>query len=357
MKYKVLIGGDLHKRMKDITTIRGYVKAANQVELDIINFIKENGITHFISLGDWFDKGYGSDVAAALVHTDIDRELSETLNGNFYGLIGNHIRLKMDSNPELFLIQPHPTLLSRHPVHRDEQIMKTPNSLILNGVQFSFLHYNIYAESAMDYKAMIDKTCKYHIGLYHTELIIPNDKLTAVNMQNVSTDNSQISRALEDIDLAIVGHIHKPIGTFTIHKSDGFKTSMIVPGSLMNTDAGINSRHEFIDMPLIEIDDDGTVTIGYHHQDLHVEMLTFLAKSVSDETREKLKSLQGNVKETLYEELEQTSFIGSSSFLTLNMFLTEQGYTKSDKDLIRTVIKNPEDISEMLKRYLEGQIC
>ncbi len=73
MKYKVLLGGDLHKRMKDITTIKGYVEVCNQIQIDLMDKIKEHNITHFISLGDWFDRGYCSDVAAALTHTDIDK--------------------------------------------------------------------------------------------------------------------------------------------------------------------------------------------------------------------------------------------------------------------------------------------
>ena len=148
MHYRILIGNDLHKRMKDLTTIRGYIEGCRLVETDIIDACKELGCTHFFSLGDWFDKGYGSDVAAALAHTDIDRDLYDAVNGNLYGVIGNHIKIRMDSNPELFLIQPHPVYRSRHPVNRKEQILKTPKDLILNGVQIHFMHWNKDAEDA-----------------------------------------------------------------------------------------------------------------------------------------------------------------------------------------------------------------
>ena len=142
MKYKILYATDLHKKMKDITTIRGYCTVHNKIEDDLINLISQLGITHFIEGGDWFDSGYGSDVAAALAHTDLDRKLYDAVKGNFYGVIGNHIRLNMDSNPELFLIQPHPKYTTRHRISRDTQIIKTPDELFLNGVQISFCHHD-----------------------------------------------------------------------------------------------------------------------------------------------------------------------------------------------------------------------
>lgn len=358
MKYKILVGGDLHKRMKDLTTIRGYVNGCRKVQLDIIKTLKEGGFTHFISLADWFDKGYGSDVAAALAHTDIDRELMEAVNGNFYGLIGNHIKIRMDSNPELFLIQPHPYYRSRHSVTRPEQIIKTPKDLILNGVQIHFMHWFKEAESALDYKALIDERCHYHIGLYHTEYIIPSSQMVSAGMNMEVSDNSKISAALDKIDLAIVGHVHKPLGTFVINKNDGTTTTMIVPGSLTNTDAGMISRHDYVDMPVIEIDENGIVTLSYHRQTLYTDELIFMRKNITDDTREKLKSLRGNTKETLYGELEQTTFIGESSgFISLNSFMKQQGYTAGDRSLIKTVIHNPDNLDELLSIYKEDSTC
>lgn len=358
MHYRVMIAGDLHKRMKDITTIRGYVDACRKVQLDLMQVIKDLEVTHFISLGDWFDAGYGSDVAAALSHTDIDREMYDILKGNFYGLIGNHIRIRMDSNPELFLIQPHPVYKSRHKVTRDHQIINTPKDLILNGVQFHFMHWNKDAENAMMYKALLDKSCHYHIGLYHTEYVIPSQYLHNMGMVSIVNDSSSISAALEGIDLAIVGHIHKPLGSFVINKLDGTTTTMIVPGSLTNTDAGEVSRHGEVNIPIIDIDDCGNVSLSYYKMNLHTDELLFMKKSVSDDAREKLKSLRGNAKETLYGELEAASFIGEASgFISLNSFMLQQGYTSGDKSLIRNVINSPDDVDKLVSIYKEDTVC
>ena len=48
MVYKVMLAGDLHKRMKDISTIRGYCEACRNVQLDIIKTMHYNyDITFF----------------------------------------------------------------------------------------------------------------------------------------------------------------------------------------------------------------------------------------------------------------------------------------------------------------------
>ncbi len=351
-----MIAGDLHKRMKDISTIKGYCNACKNVQLDIINFIKQNGVTHFISAGDWFHGGYGSDVAAALCHTDIDRDMAEALNGNFYGVIGNHIRIQMDSNPELFLIQPHPVYRSRHDVNRNEQIIKTPDRIVLNGCEFLLKHWNPVAEGALDYKCELDPECKHHFAIFHTEQIIPAPLLHGLNMGHVISDESNISKALNGVEIAIVGHIHKVIGSHVIRSTNGKDTLMIIPGSLTNTDAGKKARHDYIDIPIITIYESGEYKLEYHRQTLHTDELTFYQKT--EEDTGKLKSLNGNAKENLYSELQATAFIGDNQqFLTLNRFLESQGYTKSDKTQIRSVIRNPEDIDTLVyiaKQESEG---
>lgn len=353
MKYKILCAGDLHKRMKDKTTIRGYAKVTIDIQLEIMRILREGNYTHFISLGDWFDQGYGSDVAAALTHTDIDKMMSEQLNGNFYGLIGNHIKINMDSNPELFLIQPHKYYTTRHRVVRNEQIIKTPNELMLNGVQISFNHWNKDAQVAGDFYTPRKPEAKYHIGLFHSPLVIPSARLSAMGMHGIVNENSQIFKVLNGVDLAIVGDIHKPLGTFKIEKTEGSSTTMIVPGSLTNTDAGEGSRHNSIDMPVIEIDEDGKVELSYEYIDLMTNKLSFLKKEIEEKALSKMKTLRGNNVTSLYESLESSTFGNSDteSYQSLNSFITKQGYTNCDRNLVKMIINTPEDIDSMVKLY------
>lgn len=360
-KYRIMLAGDLHKRMKDITTIQGYCDACRKVQMDLIRAIMKLKVTHFISLGDWFDGGYGSDVSAALTHADIDRLMSERLDGNFYGLIGNHIRIRMDSNPELFLIQPHPVFTTRHPVSRKDQIIKTPDRLEFNGTEIIFMHWNADAESAIDYKVPIDYDMKHHIALFHTDMIIPGSLTSGLNMGYDVDDDTTISESLNGVDMAIVGHIHAKIGAHNIVGRNGNNTLMIIPGSLTNTNAGENNRHESIDVPIIDIDEDGSYTLRYYKQSLHLDMLKFMRKAELDEdTKNKLKSLHGNNKDALYEDLQASSFVGDSAeFLTLNRYMLQNGYRTEDKSMIRSVMKNPEDIQTLISlnnKRLEGEV-
>ena len=60
---KILFAGDLHKRAKDITTIEGYVNCNIAVQSALIEEIEKRNIDYFVSLGDWYDKGYIGDVS------------------------------------------------------------------------------------------------------------------------------------------------------------------------------------------------------------------------------------------------------------------------------------------------------
>ncbi len=360
-KYRVMFAGDLHKRMKDITTIQGYCEACTKVQIELMRAIRKLGVTHFVSLGDWFDGGYGSDVSAALTHADIDRLMADRLEGNFYGVIGNHIRNRMDSNPELFLIQPHKVFVTRHPVSRREQIIKTPDRIVLNDVEIILMHWNADADGAMDYAVNVDKEMKHHIAIFHTEQVIPGSLLSGLNMGYDVDDDTTISEALSGVDIAIVGHIHKKIGAHQIVGRNGNSTLMIIPGSLTNVDAGEKNRHDCVDIPVIDINEDSSYTLHYYKQSLHLEMLRFMKKTeLDEETKKKLKSLHGNNKNALYDDLQASSFVGDSAeFLTLNRFMVQNGYRDEDKKMVRSVMKNPEDIQTLIalnNMRLEGDV-
>ena len=356
MVHRLMFAGCLHKRHKDISTIKGYVDCVAAVQASLMEEIKKNRIDKFVSLGDWYDKGYGLEIMSSLADTEVDRKMAEMLNGEFYGVIGNHIRLHLDTNPELFLIQPHDKFKTRKKVNRAEQIIRTPDKLILNGVQISFMHYNQYAHNAMDYKPKREQGVKYHIALFHTPLVIPSTELYKLNMQYETSSNSSITQCMEDVDLAIVGDIHKPLGQFDIAHGDGKITTMIVPGSLTNTNAGLGSRHSNISIPIVEISEEGNVKLEYLFFDLHTNMLTFEMKEEAAKT-DKLKTLRGNTVHNLYES-DNASIADvlhdDRVAMSLNLFMKRQGYTASDIDIVNAVISDPQNIDVMLKSYTEG---
>ena len=356
---RVLVGCDLHKRTKDITTIRGYVEANQRVQRDIYNFIKENNVDIFISAGDWYDGGYGADIGAALVHTASDIELHKLLKSQFYGVIGNHIRVRMDSNPELFLIQPHDTFVSRWKCDRDYQIIRTPRYIYVDGVQFSLCHYNFMATCAADYKPIRLPEAKYHVGIFHTEKVIPYTLLRGLNQYMVS-NNNDIMEALSNVDYAVVGHIHKPLGKTIVEHENGWKTVVNVPGSLANTEYSEVSYHEYVLLPMFEISN-GDVSVTDVEFSLHTECCEFSKKGSVSSDEIKLKSLRSNSKEFLYADMVgQTVLEEDQMYMSLNLFLEKNNYTKADKELLKLVIRDPNTTEPILQSYrnarMEGDI-
>ena len=348
MKYKIAAAGDLHKKHKDVSTIKGYVKCCDAVQEDLIRFIKNEGITHFIELGDWYDRGYVDDISSALADVSREEYMNYVLNGNFYGVIGNHIRLRLDSNPELTLIQPHPYIKSRKEVKREEPVIKTPSTFTIGNVQISLVHHIYGSERVTEYSVPRLPGIKYHIAFMHDDKFVPNYMLSKISHPNTNSLDSQIAEVLDDVDLCICGHIHMPLGMFDISP----KTKMYIPGSLTNTNAGIKSRHSMINIPVIEIDDEtDAVNISFYPFDLKLNMVTFDEKG-EEKVTEKLKSIRGNSIKQLYSDKSMESIMSSGlSSLTFSSFLKSNGYTELDKSLIQMCIKDPSNVRDIMKKF------
>ena len=171
MVERILFANDLHKRSADISTIKGYRNVTIKVQYALMDLCVKLGITKFIHIGDWYDKGYQtsstSPVKEAGLDARIDMEMKELLKGEFYGVIGNHIRLEYISNPELLLIQPNDMYkLDTENINIKEQIIKTPKVLTVNGVDIHFMHNLPRESSILQYKPDIRPEAKYNIGLF-----------------------------------------------------------------------------------------------------------------------------------------------------------------------------------------------
>lgn len=353
MIHKIMFAGDLHKRPKDITTIKGYVACLDKVQDDILKVIHSIGITHFVSLGDWYDKGYLDDVASALADTSREELFNKVLNGNFYGVIGNHIRLGMDSNPELMLIQPHSTLKPRKQVKRDIPIIKTPDYFMVGPVQVSLVHNIPGAARVGEYVIHRDISAKYHIACVHDALFIPNSQLSKTPHPPTKSTENAIAVALSNVDLCICGDIHMPLGLFDISPT----TKMYVPGSLTNTNSSKAGRHSVIHIPIVTVDDElGSYGMEFLEFDCSTNMLTFDDRAAREAAKSsKLSTIRGNSIQSLYDDnqtIESAITTGIAS-MTLSLFLESNNYRKADKDMIRSVIRNPQDINALVKIFAE----
>jgi len=349
---KILFAGDFHKKATDPPSIVGYTKVQRSIHHDLSNLISERGCDTLIELGDWYDRGYVDNSAAALSDVDFDISLNKKLNGEFYGLIGNHLRIRMDNNPELYLIQPHPYLTSRLPIARQEQIIKTPDKLKFGTVQISFLHFNHNRKSLDGYKPERDPDTMYHIALYHTPMIIPNQQLMSIGMNVNRHSTTAIGECLKGVDLAICGDIHKPLGQFVVNHQYG-NTNMIVPGSLMNTTAAVDDRHLVVSLPIISIFDDGAVKLEFARLDLKTNLLQF---KLTGKAKVK-KDLDGTKVTKKDRELAgEGDLLGVfdrsvPDAFSLNNLIIRKGYSEEDIMAIKAINASPFDVQRVVDIY------
>lgn len=272
MRARILFVSDLHKRDCDFTTIAGYTNAVDAVQRDILSFIKQRGITHLVSLGDWYDKGYRS-INRSNNDRNLDEDLSRAVNGNFYICLGNHFFLERDNNPEMYLIQPSQKYRPSQPIYATSPIIRAVPSLRIGPVQISFFHFS---KENKNYIIERDPEVTYHIGVYHDDGVVPTQQRNAAGFQG-TTMTSYLDNTFANINLAIVGHIHTPVGVFNI-QSRGRELPMIIPGSLAITASGNNNLHTDVKLPVVEISDEGTVSCSLFTFDLHANLLRFYKK-------------------------------------------------------------------------------
>lgn len=267
----VLFVSDLHKRYTDFASIKNYREAIKLVQQDILNFCINNENTVLISLGDWYDKGYKS-VDKYDEDTNYDRLLSSATRGNFYICIGNHVYIERDSNPELYMIQPSEFVKTKTPSVALEPVIKTVSDIVIGDVQISFFHYNKVDKGYVnDRKPGI----KYHIGVYHDECVLPSSLREQVGIYGTSTSSSYLTSIYDNIDLAIVGHIHKKLGSTMVSLESGKQMQIIVPGALAITQNSDNYKHRYVDCPLLKFDEEGKYSLSYHRISTHMDRLRF----------------------------------------------------------------------------------
>lgn len=312
MRARILFVSDLHKRDCDFSSIAGYTKAVDAVQGDILQFIRKNNVTHLVSLGDWYDKGYRS-INRSNNDRNFDEELSKAVNGNFYICLGNHFFLERDNNPEMYLIQPSNLFKPSQPIFATSPIIRAVPSLRIGPVQISFFHYS---KSDKNYTCERDPEVTYHIGVYHDEVVVPTRQRNEGGFIG-NTLTSQLDNYFDNIDLAIVGHIHTALGVFNV-QSRGRELPMIVPGSLAITSSAANAVHTDVNLPVVDISDEGKVSCSLHPFSLHANLLRFYKK--------KEKPIKAAMPEQSVLEIPKT--------VSLSDYLRARGFRDSHIDLV-----------------------
>lgn len=327
MRARILFVGDLHKRDCDFTTIAGYTKAVDAVQQDILRFIRQNGITHLVSLGDWYDKGYRS-INRSNNDRNLDEDLSRAVNGNFYICLGNHFFLERDNNPEMYLIQPSQHYRPSQPIYASSPVIRAVPYLRIGTVQISFFHYS---KENKNYRMELDPEVTYHIGVYHDDAVVPTTQRNAAGFSG-TTMRSYLDNTFDNVNLAIVGHIHTPVGVLNIQSSER-KLPMIIPGSLAITTSGSADLHTDVNLPVVEIADNGSVSCSLFTFDLHANLLRFYKK--------KEKPLKADMPQQAVMEIPKT--------VSLTDYLRARGFNDAHLRLVEAASESNLDVVQGLK--------
>lgn len=338
---KILFITDLHKRWKDSTSIKGQLEVQQKIQEDIIAFNKANGITHNVITGDWYDRGFHG-LGQAYGAMEMDRRLSESVNGNVYLCVGNHFYLERDENPEMYIIQPNAFIKpqSNIPVP-DKPIFKMVPTLKLGNVQIDFFHYN---KLNKNYIAHRDEDTTYHIGVYHDDAVVPGWVREQEGFTGSSTQ-VYLNQIYSNIDLAIHGHIHTKIGTCDIALANGRKVPLIIPGSLGITQNKENFKHSEVDLPVIIIEDDYSVHLQMAKFSTHLADLRFYAP--------KKKKQNNLVTEGLIDNRQVSMTTTTAELQSLPVFLTKKGYANRHLNLVNAALADTLNLATAVRILAE----
>lgn len=334
---RILFVSDLHKACKEMSTIRGRLAAATQIQQDIIDFNQANNVTHMVILGDWYHRGYQSTMRTFNDYNE-DRHVSESVNGNVYLCIGNHFFLERDDNPEMYIIQPcehvkpaHSFTMPEHPIF---QVVK---ELVINNVKISFFHYNKVDKTYVNER---EDSIKYHIGIYHDDAALPSWVREKEGYSSQSS-NDDLNRIYANVDLAIHGHVHTKIDPFKLQLNNGTSTAFLVPGSLGVTQNKESMKHPFVNLPLIDINDDGSVALGQVQFSTHLEMLKFY--------KVERKNEGFDVKRKSAEDIQQMSIRMKGITHSLPLYLTDRGLPVDYRELLDASIRDELNVMDVFK--------
>lgn len=336
---KVLFVTDLHKRYKESSSIKGQLKVQNLIQQDIINFCIEQEVTHVVITGDWYDRGFHG-VGQAFGAMEMDRRLSEAVNGNVYLCIGNHFYLERDDNPEMYIIQPNSILRPANPIPLpDKPIFQMVPKLRLGPVQISFFHYN---KSNKDYVAYRDPDVNFHVGVYHDDACVPGWVREQEGYQGSSTQ-AYYRQIYDNIDWAIHGHIHVKVGmcSMDISTLDGVpkKVPMCIPGSLGITQNKDSMKHPFVDLPMLIVNDDGSHEAKLARFSTHIDELQFFATN-----KKKVEVNEEGAQ--LFKENRVMNV--RADLKSIDSYLTNKGYTDFTLKLVDSLSKSQLSLADAL---------
>lgn len=327
---KIFFAYDFHKRPAN-TAISNYLSVSYKIQKDWMEYFKLNNVTGLVTAGDYYDRGFTKNVDAVVSAVMMDAEMRHMLD--FWdGIVGNHMYIGQNSNPELQISQPNSLIPSRF-YHTKPLVNLDSNYRIINDtVQISYMHFKL-SDKPSDYIARRKEGVKLHVAIYHTDHAFPNI---------ASADTLDL--LFKDVDVAIVGHEHKNYGILRHGK-----TTVYAFGASNNTSNDPNVIKPFAVHPILNVKADGTWDWEFHKQNLYVAEAGFkIREVVSVEKKEQklaIKRLKNEV--VSFEHFNQKGLtVEAKVFEGLIPYLRCGGYTEDDLNHMLSIVEKPDDIKK-----------
>lgn len=327
---KAMAVADMHKRYKDSSSIKGQIEVQNLIQQEIIDAVKEEGITHIFVTGDWYDRGFHG-LGPAYGSIEMDRRISAAVNGNVYLCVGNHFYLERDENPEMYIIQPNDFIKTSIKIPLPEKpIFKVVKSLRIGDVQISFFHFNKMNKMYIQER---EEGVKFHIGIYHDDKCVPS-WVSEMDGYSGGVSVTTLNALYNNVDLAIHGHIHSKVGVVSYELMSGRKIPLWIPGSMSITQNKESMKHTSVTLPIITIHDTGEVEVSGREFSTHMDLLKFYNTKKHTETKP-LDTILNNASETFTR----------NNYVSLNEYLRSKGYKDYHLQMINSARSNSLDLS------------
>lgn len=337
---RVLFVSDLHKSDSDMSSIKGRMEVQQLIQQDIIDAVKKFGVTHIVIMGDWYHRGFHSTGATISAHQE-DINLSESVNGNVYICLGNHFFLERDDNPEMYVIQPNSKYIpKRTGCFPEKPIFQAVDDLVIGQVQISLFHFN---KLNKDYCRETFPGILHHIGVYHDDTVVPTWVREQEGYAARASSSSYMSRIFENIEIAMLGHIHTKIGAIKYLLENGREVPMFIPGSLGITANSDRFKHTSVQLPILDIYEDGHYEIKLANFSTHLDKLKFYESKTGKKDLTQDQVMLNN----------DGALRHNASNLTLSAYMQQRGYPNLTLSFVDAAAKGTLGLMEAFRLVSE----
>lgn len=337
---RVLVLTDTHLVLKNPKNRYKMIEEGIDLFNKLNEIIKLNDVDIVIHVGDLYDRGYDNVPQTEYVkqiQTMID--MSNLVGGNMFMTLGNHPYSFAKNNPEFLISELLDDKLKEIYKYKETlkltiPIWKCPGYIDINNVRINFIHY----DPQKRYK--VENNDKYNIGIYHDDFITFTSKEKLYHhrighgIEMLNTDT------FDNINTAIIGHIHLPIEPFNLPNS--LATDVHIPGALVNRTS--SEIHQMVDLPVIDISTTGEILNNYRKLPYAVNKIRYYLPKYEESFN--LEVVKDNKEMYEYAKIIKKSKIVSRDNTLFDAFLDELDLS------ISKLIRNAENLNELESEVL-----